>query len=150
MDCEKHSVVCLALAVIAEQTTPETKITDPKDAQAFLQLKLAPEKREVFGVLFLDSQHHVIEYESLFKGNINKCSVHLRIIVQRCLELNAASIIIAHNHPSGDPKPSEKDIQITSQIIKVLTLIDVRVLDHIIIGKSECLSLAENQLLSQP
>lgn len=149
LEAEKASVIRLALSVIAEQTSSDTRITSPEDAQAFLQLKLAPEKREVFAVLFLDSKHRVIAYEALFKGSVDHCSVHPRVVLQRCLELNATALILAHNHPSSNVRPSASDIKMTSNLINTLALVEVRVLDHIIVGKKTCLSMAENGFMSE-
>ena len=139
----------MALAVIADETSTETVITSPQDAEAFLQMKLAPEKREVFAVVFLDSKHRILLFDILFKGTLGQCAVHTRILLQRCLEVNAAAIILAHNHPSNTVTPSAMDIELTSGLIDALKLVEVKVLDHIIVGKKTCLSMAENGFLSQ-
>ena len=98
---------------------------------------------EVFASLFLDNRHQVIEYEELFTGTIDGASVHPREVVKRALYHNAAAVIFAHNHPSGVAEPSKADRSITSRLTAALALIDVRVLDHFVIGDGEVVSFAE-------
>lgn len=109
----------------------------------WLQLHLARREREVFVVLYLDNQHRLLEYETLFLGTINHTEVHPREIVKFALRHNAAAVIIAHNHPSGITDASKADRTITSRIVSALSLIEVRVLDHFIIGDGNILSFAE-------
>ena len=97
--------------------------------------------------LFLDNRHGMIAAEGLFHGTIDGASVHPREIVRRCLELNAAAIIVAHNHPSGNPAPSQADQRITEKVKEALALVDVRVLDHFVIGGGDAYSFAEHGLL---
>jgi DNA repair protein RadC len=101
----------------------------------------------VFVCLFLDSGHRVIEYEELFRGTIDGASVYPREVVKRCLQLNAAAVIFAHNHPSGTNEPSQADRQITDKLKAALEMIDVRVLDHFIIGDGEPHSFREHRLI---
>lgn len=147
IDHEKRTVVQLALAVIGQEQAKGETINSPDDAETYLHLKLAQKKREVFAVLFLNTKHQVIAYEELFKGTINSSEVHPRIVVQRALEHNAGAVIFAHNHPSSSTKPSQADQDITARLISLLDLVDIKVLDHFIIGKKECLSFARNGLL---
>ena len=98
---------------------------------------------ELFCCLFLDNRHRVICCEELFRGTINGASVHPREVVRRALEHNAAALILAHNHPSGVAEPSQADIQITHRLRDALALVDIRVLDHMIVGDGEISSLAE-------
>ena len=121
-------------------------ITSPADSQEFLKLRLAPLEHEVFAVLWLDNRHRFIKYEELFRGTIDGSSVHPREVVKAALQHNAASCILAHNHPSGVCTASNADHAITRRLIDALALVDVRVLDHIIVA-DECLSFAETGLL---
>lgn len=117
--------------------------TNPGAVASYLQLRMQGLRQEVFSVLFMDSQHRLINYEELFRGTIDGAAVYPREVVRRALELNAAALILAHNHPSGIAEPSEADVQITDRLKRALELIDVRVLDHIIVGSGEVVSLAE-------
>ena len=102
---------------------------------------------EVFAVLFLDNRHRVIAFEEMFRGTIDGASVHPREVVRRSLQHNAAALILCHNHPSGVAEPSQADRRITARLSDALGLIDVRVLDHLIIGDQECCSMARRGLL---
>ncbi|MNP67156.1 hypothetical protein D3C76_1629500 [compost metagenome] len=97
----------------------------------------------MFGCLFLDSRHQVLAYETLFRGSIDNTSVHPREVVKRALANNAAAVILCHNHPSGNTDPSQSDRVLTKRLQNALELIDVRVLDHFIIGDGDPLSMAE-------
>lgn len=112
----------------------------------FLKLKLAKNEEEVFAVMFLDSQHRLIEYKELFRGSVNCASVYPRVVVKEALALNAGAVILAHNHPSGTPEPSQADIAITKKLKDILAIVDVSVLDHIIVGESTT-SLAQRSLM---
>lgn len=103
-------------------------------ASRFFVARLGSSTRELFDVGFLDNQHRLLCAETLFAGGIDSCEVSTRIIVQRTLELNAAAVIVSHNHPSGDPSPSDPDKHLTERIKSALALVDVRLLDHIIVG----------------
>ena len=96
----------------------------------------------MFGCLFLDSRHQVLAWREMFRGSINRNSVHPREVVKEALALNAASVIIAHNHPSGGIQPSKEDLELTRTLTEILKVIDVRVLDHLIVG-DEVLSFSE-------
>jgi DNA repair protein RadC len=122
-------------------------LTSPAAVRDYLQLKLVGEPTEVFAVVFLDSQHQVLSYEPLFKGSIAQTSVYPRVIVQRALALNAAAVILAHQHPSGMTEPSSADRKLTEQLEATLRLVEIRVLDHIIVGKGKPYSFAETGLL---
>ncbi|WP_159179732.1 RadC family protein, partial [Klebsiella pneumoniae] len=113
-------------------------------AKNWLQLYLAKQEREVFVVIYLDNQHRLLEHETLFLGTINHTEIHPREIVKSALRHNAAAVIISHNHPSGITDASKADRAITSRIIEALGLVDVRLLDHFIIGDGEALSFAEH------
>ena len=118
----------------------------PAAVKDYLRLKLAAEPNEVFAIVFLNSMHEVLAYEPMFRGTIHSTSVHARPIVQRALELNAAAVIFAHNHPSGVAEPSQADERITRKLQDALHLIDVRVLDHFVVGDS-VVSFAERGML---
>lgn len=118
-------------------------MTSPGAVSDYLRLKLASYKYEVFACLLLDNQHRVIAFEELFRGTIDGASVHPREVVRAAIKHNAAAVIFSHNHPSGLAEPSAADIRITSRLKDAMALIDVRVLDHIIVGSHSTTSLAE-------
>ncbi len=122
-------------------------LVDPESTRRFLRSKLAHYGREVFAVLFLDSQHRVISYEELFFGTIDSANVHPREVVKRTLHHNAAAVIFAHNHPSGVAEPSQADQRITQRLKSSLELVDVRVLDHMVVGDETVTSFAEMGLI---
>src|SRR5690606_26633971 len=113
----------------------------------YLKLQLAGYENEVFFCIFLDNRHRVIDARCLFEGTINGASVHVREIVKETLKLNAAALIVAHNHPSGVAEPSQADIAITRHIKEALALIEVRLLDHLVIAGVDVTSLAERGVL---
>ena len=122
-------------------------ITSPEATQNFLRSAIIHKNHEVFGCLYLNSQHQVLKFEELFQGTIDSASVYPREIVTKVLENNAAAVIFCHNHPSGSTKPSQADILLTKRLIKALALIDVRVLDHMIVAGSQVVSMAELGML---
>ncbi len=121
-------------------------LVSPADTRDYLLLRMRDYHAEVFACLFLDNRHRIIEFEELFRGTIDGASVHPREIVKRALHHNAAAVIFAHNHPSGVAEPSRADEQITQRLTDALALIDVRVLDHIVVG-DKTVSFAERGLL---
>ena len=122
-------------------------MTSPRQVREYLALWLADRPHEVFACLYLDTRHRVIACEELFRGTIDGASVHVREVVASALEKGAAALIFAHNHPSGVAEPSAADRQITERLRQALALVDVRVLDHIVVGAGESVSLAERGLL---
>lgn len=110
----------------------------------YLITELRLEQREVFAVLFLNNQHQMLSFKKLFLGTLDSAAVYPRVVVEQTLKLQAAAVILAHNHPSGLAKPSTADKQITEKLIKALALIDVQVLDHMIIAGHQCYSFAEH------
>jgi DNA repair protein RadC len=122
-------------------------LTNPKATRTYLAARLRGYTYEVFGALFLDNRHRVIAFEELFRGTIDGTSVHPREVVKRALAHNAAAVIFAHNHPSGVAEPSQADEMLTRRLKDALGLIDMRVLDHIVIGDGDAVSLAERGLL---
>ena len=122
-------------------------IRNPQDTRNFLQLKMAHLEHEQFSAIYLDNRHRVLAYKELFRGTIDGASVYPREIVKEALKLNAAAVILAHNHPSGVPTPSQADKQITLRSKNALALLDIRVLDHLIIGGNRIVSMAEEGLV---
>lgn len=121
-------------------------VTGTDDAKALARLRLGDREHEVFAVMFLDASHRLIEYHELFRGSISSCSVYPREVVKHGLMCNAAAVILIHNHPSGDSRPSSADKQITANLKAALALIDITVLDHLIVG-STVTSMAELGLM---
>lgn len=138
-----QAVLEMARRYLKENISHESILNNPEDTKRFLKSQLAHQQREVFACLYLDSKHHVIAFEELFFGTIDSARVHPREVVKSTLQHNASAVIFAHNHPSGNTTPSQADIDITQQLIKALSLIDIRVLDHLIIGNGNATSLAE-------
>jgi DNA repair protein RadC len=122
-------------------------LLSPGHTARFLQSRLRDYPYEVFAVLFLDNRHRVLAFEELFRGTIDGASVHPREVVRRALRHNAAAVILSHNHPSGVAEPSQADQRITGRLRDALALVEVRVLDHLIVGDGDCCSLAERGLL---
>lgn len=122
-------------------------LQSPQDAQDYLRLTMMQEPNEVFVACFLTSRHQVIACETLFRGTIDSATVHPRVVVQRALEHNTAALIVAHNHPSGDSEPSSADKVLTKRLQTSLECVDIRLLDHFIIGRGLPFSFAEAGLL---
>ena len=119
----------------------------PQDTRDYLVVQLAPLEHEVFAVVFLDNRHRVIAFRRMFRGTIDGASVYPREVVKAALKLNAAAVVLAHNHPSGVPEPSQSDRALTRRLTEALALVDVRVLDHLVIGGTDTVSFAERGLL---
>ncbi|HSI47144.1 MAG TPA: DNA repair protein RadC [Ideonella sp.] len=119
----------------------------PGRVKDFVSLQLARREQEVFGVLFLDSQHRLIEWRELFHGTLSQTSVYPREIVKQALALNAGALILAHNHPSGLAEPSKADEYLTQSLKAALQMVDVRVLDHLVVGAGQVVSFAERGLI---
>ena len=122
-------------------------LENPDAAGEYLISRMKAYRREVFACLYLDTRHRVIGFRELFQGSIDSATVHPREIAKSCLELNCAAIILAHNHPSGVAEPSMADNAITRRIVDAMRLIDVRVLDHLVVGESEAVSMAARGML---
>ncbi len=142
-----QAVLEMAQRHLHERMMREDSLSNPQDTRRYLHARLADRPYEVFACLFLDNRHRVIACEELFRGTINGASVHPREVVRRALEHNAAALILAHNHPSGVAEASQADIQITLRLRDALALVDIRVLDHLIVGDGEIDSLAEQGIL---
>lgn len=122
---------------------PGIAFTSSTAARDWLRLQLARQEREVFMVLYLDNQHRLLESETLFAGTVNNVQVHSREVVKLALRFNAAAVVLAHNHPSGNPEPSQCDRNITNRLRDALMLIDVKTLDHLVVGRDGIVSFAE-------
>jgi DNA repair protein RadC len=145
---DEDRTISQALRILASRMRKAGAVFSSPDAtRSYLKLQLAKYPYEVFACLFLDNRHRLIEYRELFRGTIDGASVHPREVVRACIELNAAAVVFAHNHPSGVEEPSQSDLRITKRLQDTLALIDVRVLDHIIVGEGEGTSLAERGLI---
>jgi len=147
-----RSAAIRALADLArryyEQSLPAGQaIRSPADTEAFLAAKLRDLPHELFCCLFLDNRHRVIRFEPLFRGTIDGTSVYPREVVKLALAVNAAAVILAHNHPSGVAEPSQADERITRRLKAALELVDIRLLDHLVIGDGAATSLASRGLL---
>ena len=136
-----------ALQLVANSVARGASISDPSASRRYLTLQLSRLEHEVFACLFLDNRHRVLDYEQMFRGTIDGASVHPREVVKAALRHNAAAVILCHNHPSGIPEPSQADTQLTRRLQEALSMVDVRVLDHLIVGGDEIVSFAERGLL---
>lgn len=119
----------------------ETQLTNTEQTHAYLKRQLRDKKNETFSALFLDNQHRVLAYQELFSGTINSATIHPRPIVEQVLKLNAAALILAHNHPSGLADASHQDLAVTERLCSALELVDARLLDHLVIGDNEVYSI---------
>jgi len=132
----------LARRALGEQLRQTPTLGSPRESGDYLRAQLCHLPYEVFGCLFLDNRHRVLAFEELFRGTIDSASVHPREVVRACLHHNASAVILAHNHPSGVAEPSAADRAITRELKEALQLIDVRVLDHLVIGHGAPVSMA--------
>jgi len=156
--CEAHglgdarfSVLQAALEIsrrhVFSTLTHQDVLSSPEHVRQYLSLHMTGLQHEVFSALFLDNRHRVIEYRELFTGTIDSAAVYPREVVKHCMRCNAAAVIFAHNHPSGVAEPSDTDVRLTRKLTDALALIDVRVLDHLVIGQGVQTSLAERGLM---
>lgn len=144
---ELQAALELGRRFLAAQLPNREALTDPEQAKRFIHAQLKGREQEVFAALFLDSGHRIVTFEELFQGSIEGAVVYPRELVKRALAHNAAAVILAHNHPSGRAEPSDADRRITQELIAALDLIAVRVLDHLVVGDVEVVSMAERGLL---
>ena len=145
-----QAVLEMAKRALKEEISERAAFTSPRAVSDYLRLWLGREPRETFGVLFLDSQHCMLAAEVLFEGTIDQAVVHPREIVKRALAHNASAAIIAHNHPSGSPQPSDADVHLTARVQTALQLVDVRLLDHFVVTAHATASLAELGRMPRP
>lgn len=144
---ELLAVLELARRTLAAEMVRRPVFDSPQAVRDFLRLELAELGHEVFAVLFLDAQHRLIRFEPMFRGTLTQTSVYPREVLKRALALDAAAVILAHNHPSGVAEPSKADEFLTQSLKTALQMIDVRVLDHFVIGRGPVVSFAERGLL---
>src|ERR1700690_1195937 len=144
---ELQASVEIARRQLSETLRTGPSLASPRATRDYLSARLRDLEHEVFCCLYLDKRHRLIQFEELFRGTIDGASVHPREIVKMALQKNAAAIIVAHNHPSGVAEPSQADELITQRGKEALALVDIRLLDHIIVGDAQCVSLAERGLI---
>lgn len=138
-----EQILEIARRVVDLQVRDGILFSSPAVVKSFLGTKLAGYEREVFVMLSLDTRHRFLDFVELFHGTIDGAEVHAREVVKRALKCNAAAVIIAHNHPSGDAEPSAADRAVTARLKQALALVDIRLLDHFVVGGSNVVSLAE-------
>ncbi|MCI4033151.1 JAB domain-containing protein [Dickeya dianthicola] len=140
----EQRIIDMALKLLDQRIRKKGYFMDsPEGVRTYLRLNLEHLEREVFIVMFLDNQHRLIASETLFLGTINATAVYPREVVRMALSFNAAAVVLSHNHPSGNAAPSSADHAITKKLVTALALIDVKVLDHIVVGHGEMVSFAE-------
>lgn len=144
---EITAVMELARRSLTQQLARRTVLSSPQQVKDFLRLQLAHEEHEVFAVMFLDVQNQLLQFEPMFRGTLSQTSVYPREVVKRALALQASAVILAHNHPSGIAEPSRADEFLTQSLKQALALIDVRVIDHLVVGADHAISFAERGLL---
>lgn len=142
-----QAVVEMAKRHLAADIKKGIKMDNVKNTKAFLSAKLRDKDHEVFAGLFLDSQHQLIMYKELFQGSLDSASVYPREVVKEAINLGAGAIIFAHNHPSGIAEPSQADVLITQRLSQALQLVDIRVLDHFIVGSQKTISFAQRGII---
>ena len=144
----EDATIKLALVILSGRLKePGDKFDSPRAVKEYLTLKLGTVEREVFGCMFMNTRNELVAYEELFYGTVDGAAVHPREVVKAAMRYNAASVFLFHNHPSQTTDPSEADKTITKRLNEALALIDVRVLDHLIVGGMNVLSFAEEGLL---
>jgi len=144
---ELAAVLELARRSMAHQLQQRPLFDSPGRVKEYLRLRLAQLQHEVFAVLFLDAQHQLLSMDEMFRGTLTQTSVYPREVVKRALATNAAAVVLAHNHPSGVAEPSRADEFLTQTLKSALALVDVRVLDHLVVGRGDVVSFAERGLL---
>lgn len=142
-----QAAVMLATRCLDEELKRGEAMTSAAATRRYLSLILRDRPHEIFCCLYLDTRHRVLGFEELFRGTIDGASVHPREVVKRVLAVNAAAVVFAHNHPSGIAEPSDADRRLTRRLADALALVDVRVLDHFVIGDGEAVSFAERGLI---
>ena len=144
---DDDAVITRAIKILGARLKEREAFQTPNAVRQYFQLHLAPKDHEVFAVLFLDSQNRMLAMEELFRGTLNQTTVYPREVVKRALYHNAAAVVLSHNHPSGSVQPSRADEHLTQTLKTSLALVDVRVLDHVIVGLGQTLSMAEQGLM---
>lgn len=142
-----EEVLSQARRVLSRRVRRGATMSSPQAVKDHLRLEIGALEHEVFCVLFLDAQHRIIVLKQMFRGTVTQTSVYPREVVKEALAQNAAAVILAHNHPSGAPEPSRADEYLTQTLKTALALVDVRVLDHLVVGGGDVVSFAERGLL---
>ena len=135
-------ILLMAQQLASQRLRRGRSLTAPHAVFGHLQTLMADYEHEVFALLMVDSKHRVLAFKELFRGTLDAASVYPREVVKLCLEHNSAAVILVHNHPSGDPEPSQADLTLTRKLQDALNLVDIRTLDHIVVGSEGCVSLA--------
>lgn len=143
----EQDILSAAETLLQAKLERQGSISNPQDAGDFLRMRLGALRHEEFHVLWLDNRHRILDCQKLFTGTVDGASVHPREVVRAALAINASAVVLAHNHPSGNPEPSTADRAITQELIAALRVIDVRVLDHLVIGAGQVVSMAARGLL---
>jgi DNA repair protein RadC len=144
---EIAAVIEIARRALSQEMAQRPVFDNPAQVKDYLRLQLGGRGHEVFAVMFLDAQNCLLRLEEMFRGTLTQASVYPREVVKRALELQPGAVVLAHNHPSGTVEPSRADENLTRTLKSALALVDVRVLDHLIVGRAEILSFAERGLL---
>jgi len=144
---ELAAVIELSRRALAQELAHRPSFDHPTKVKDYLKLQLGGHPHEVFAVMFLDTHARLLKFEEMFRGTLTQTSVYPREVVKRALDLHAASVVFAHNHPSGVAQPSKADEYLTQNLISALRLVDVRVLDHFVVGEGEVISFAERGLI---
>lgn len=147
MNDEENNVIAQGLAILSRRMRANDPLSSPNAVRDYLRMSLSGREHEVFVVVLLDAQHRVLHCEEMFRGTLTQTSVYPREVVKTALAANAASVIFAHNHPSGVNEPSQADELLTRELKAALALVDVKVLDHFVIAGAQSLSFAERGLL---
>lgn len=142
-NCTEEQILQAAEEILTRRFTRGDQLLDPQAAGRIMRMRLAGSPHEIFCAVYLDTRHRLIgDPIDHFQGTVDGCEVHPRTIVKRALELNAAAVIVAHNHPSGSTEPSAADRAVTARLKQALTLVDIRLLDHFVVGDGAPVSLA--------
>ena len=147
MNDVENNVIAQGLAILSRRMRANDSLSSPNAVRDYLRMSLSGREHEVFVVVLLDAQHRVLHCEEMFRGTLTQTSVYPREVVKTALAANAASVIFAHNHPSGVNEPSQADELLTRELKAALALVDVKVLDHFVIAGTQSLSFAERGLL---
>lgn len=139
----EQEIIAMAQILSRRRFRKGRYIERPEDARSCLQILLQDMEHECFAVIFLDNRHRILQFSQLFRGTCNAATVYPREVVKEALRHNSVAVILVHNHPSGDPEPSQADIDLTRRLKAALALIEVRTLDHLIVGSAGTVSLAE-------
>ena len=142
-ELRERDILRQAEEILRSRLSKGTVLDQPETTRKYLQMKIADKPSEEFGGLFLDNRHRIIHEETMFYGTIDGANVYPRVVAQKALRVNAAALIVYHNHPSGTPEPSHADRALTRRLKDALDLVDVRLLDHIVVGYEGTVSFAE-------